>query len=274
MKFWLFSYTLLLAALLLLLHEWTRLPDGQLHLQLLDVGQGDAILITTPGNQRILIDGGPDLSVLERLGEELPFFSKRIDLLLLTHTDADHITGFPEVIKRYDIKRILITGVDAHTSLYRAFLAAADAEETEVIIANAAHDLDLGHGVILDVLWPRESLLGKEMEDPNNASIVAKLIWKDHHILLTGDAEKEVEEELLKLGVDLSSDILKVGHHGSRTSSSTGFLLAVAPEIALISAGRENKFGHPHQDVLHRLIDMGIEVRRTDVEGGVEVVFD
>lgn len=273
MKFWLTAYVLLFASLLLLAHEWVRLPDGKLHVELLDIGQGDGILITTPVGQRILVDGGPDLTLLERLGEELPFLDRGIDLMILTHSDADHVTSLPAVIERYKVKKILMTGVDAYSSRYRAFLDAIDKGDAEVILADSSNDIDLGDGLVLDVLWPIESMLGQNVEAPNNASIVAKLIWKDHEVLLTGDIEEEVERELLVHGVDVSSDILKVAHHGSKTSSSTGFLLAVNPDLALISVGKENNFGHPHQEILDRYENMGIKIKRTDKER-VEVVFN
>ena len=241
---------------------------------LLDVGQGDAMLITTPGNQRILIDGGPDLTVLERLGEELPFFDRTIDLLVLTHSDADHVTGFPEIMRRYDVKKVLMTGAAKDSPIYSAFLDELRASGTQIIIAESTHDIDLGAGVRLDILWPINSLLGAQVKKSNNASIVAKLTWKDHEILLTGDIEERVEEALLKAGLDLRADVLKVPHHGSKTSSSTGFLLAVQPKTALISVGQDNRFGHPRPEILARYEALGIPVRRTDEEGRVEVVFD
>lgn len=274
MKFWLFAYTLLAASAFLLAAEWQRLPDDKFHITLLDVGQGDAIIITTPSHQRILVDGGPDLLLLERLGEELPFFDRTIDLLVLTHQDSDHITAFPSLLERYDVDRILLTGTANLNSRYEAFLDAADRSGAEIIIAQADHDLDLGGGVILDVLWPVESIFGDKVKQTNNASIVAKLIYKDHEVLLTGDIEEKTEEELLKAGYDLHADILKVPHHGSKTSSSTGFLLAVAPDLALISVSRENTYGHPHPTVLARYEHLGIPVRRTDLEGGLEMNFE
>ncbi len=272
MKLWFFLYLCLVSCVLLLCHEWQRLPDQNLHLNVLDVGQGDSILITTPLNLRILVDGGPDLSLLERLGDELPFFDRRIDLLILTHSDSDHVTALPEVLRRYNVSRVLLSGTAPTASRYSAFLDAMAASGTEVIFADAEHDLDLGEGIVLDVLWPITSLLSEEMKKPNNASVVAKLTWNDHSLLLTGDIEKQVEQELLRHGTDLSADYLKVPHHGSKTSSSTGFLLAVDPDLALISVGRENTFGHPHPDVLSRYERLGIEVRRTDVEGGISLV--
>ncbi len=268
------AYLLLAAAAFLLFHEWERLPDGKLHVAVLDIGQGDGLLITTPGNQRIVIDGGPDLSLLERLGEELPFFGKTIHLLILSHSDADHVTAFPEILRRYNVQKVLLTGIARDTAIYSAFLDAVSETDAEVLLAEADGDIDLGEGVTLDILWPLQNMFGDEVKETNNTSIVAKLSWKDHEILLTGDIEEKVEEALLKEGIDLRSDILKVAHHGSRTSSSTGFLLAVAPELAVISVGSENTYGHPHPSVLGRFQALGIPVRRTDKEGTVEVVFD
>src|SRR3989338_11224984 len=143
MKFWLLSYTFLTASVFLLAHEWQRLPDDKLHIALLDIGQGDAILITTPNHQRILVDGGPDLSLLERLGEELSFFDRTIDLLILTHQDGDHITAFPALLDRYDIDRILLTGTANMNSRYEAFLDAADRSRADIIISQTDHNLHL-----------------------------------------------------------------------------------------------------------------------------------
>jgi len=270
---WLCAWAILLAAFLLLGHEWSRLPDGKLHLNVWDVGQGDAILITTPGYQRILVDGGPDLSVLERLGDDLPFFDRRIDLLVLSHTDADHVRSFPEILQRYDVQRVLMTGVARDTSTYEAFLVKLNEVDVPVILADADHDLDLGNGVVLDVLWPDRRLYGEEVKEPNDASIVAQLRYGDHEVLLTGDISDNVETALLKQGYDLRSDILKVPHHGSRTSSSTGFLLAVEPKLAVISVGRDNTYGHPHPHVTARYASLGIPLRSTAEEGSIKVRF-
>jgi competence protein ComEC len=286
MRLWISCYLLLFAVVALVAHEWTRIPDGKLHIAFLDIGQGDSVLITTPGNQRIIVDGGPNWSLLERLGEELPFFRRSIDLLILSHSDADHISALPEVLYRYDIKKILLTGIARDTAIYSAFLEAARESGAEILLAEAGNDLSLGEGVMLDILWPLGSLFGEEPKVPNNTSIVVKLTWKDHptsstsgglrgaSVLFTGDIEEEVEEALLKEGMDLRSDILKVAHHGSKTSSSTGFLLAVAPTLAVISVGAENTYGHPHPSVLTRLEMFGIPVRRTDEEGSIHLVLD
>ncbi len=281
---WFTAWSLLFASFFLWHHEWTRLPDGRLHVNVLDVGQGDAILITTPGYQRILVDGGPDLSVLERLGEKLSFFDRRIDLLVLSHTDSDHLRAFPEVLKRYDVQRVLLTGVARETSTYQAFLEALDNIDVPVVLADADHDLDLGGGLLLDVLWPSRRLYGENVKDPNDASIVAKLTYRsttggtrrsgDREVLLTGDISAKVETELLKQGYDLHSDILKIPHHGSRTSSSTGFLLAVDPELAVVSVGQDNTYGHPHPSVVARYASLGIPLRSTAEEGSIELTLE
>jgi len=273
MKFWFAAYALLVATFLLLAHEWQRLPDGKLRVVALDVGQGDSILITTPLHQRILVDGGPDMALLERLGEELPFFDRRIDLLILTHQDSDHITALPALLDRYNISHALLTGTANMNSRYAAFLDGIKQSGAAIIIADAEHDIDFGGGVLLDILWPIASLFGEEVQQVNNASVVAKLTYKDHGLLLTGDIEEKTEEELLKAGYDLRADVLKVPHHGSKTSSSTGFLLAVDPDLALISVGKENTYGHPHPSVLARYQKLGIPVRRTDQEGSIEIVL-
>lgn len=273
LRFWFTAYGLLLFSFFLLFHEWSLLPDGKFHVQFFDVAQGDSTLITTTENQRILIDGGPDLSLLERLGETLPFFDRRIDLLVLTHPEADHITAFPEVLRRYDVSRVLFTGVNHKSSHADAFLHALDESDAEMMLADAFHDLDLGDDAVLDILWPRESMLGRTVKKQNNESIVMKLTWRDQSILFTGDIEEKTEDALLKAGTDLTADILKVAHHGSKTSSSTGFLLAVAPRLAIISVGRENTYGHPHPSVLARYDRIGIPVKRTDTDGTMDIVL-
>lgn len=274
MRFWFPAYLCLGFILFLLASEWSKFPQDSLLLTMFDVGQGEAILVETPYHQKILIDGGPNLSLLEHLGDELSFFDRSIDLLVLTHTDVDHLTAFPELLKRYTVKNVLMTGVWKETARYKAFLDSVEASDTRIILARADHDIDLGYGVMLDVLWPLEELFGEEVKDPNDASIVAMLTYNNHKILLTGDIEESIEVALLKKGYDLTADILKVPHHGSKTSSSTGFLLAVAPELALISAGRENRHGHPHQEVVERYASFNIPIRGTYDETNVHLVLE
>lgn len=261
------------SCLLLALREISLLPDGKLRLYAFDVGQGDATLLVSPSGKHIIVDGGPDLTALEHLGTFMPFLDRTIELLVLTHPDKDHIVALPEVLRRYDVTHILMTGVVHNLGHYDAFLQAANDERTTVTIADPSQLIDLGDGLTLDVLWPPSWVAGTE-SNGNMTSVVLRASYGDHEVLLTGDAEAIAERGLLASRQPLQSDILKVGHHGSRTSTSTGFLLAVSPKVAIISAGRENRYGHPHAEVVKRLRDMDIEVHSTAEEGTVALEME
>lgn len=260
---------LILTGTLLCVREIALLPDGKLHLHVLDVGQGDAILIVTPSGKQILVDGGPDLSVLTHLSRLLPFFDRTIELLIVSHGDSDHITGLPALLDRYHIDAVLMADDFDPSNRYRAFRQKIFDSDTAVIKPNPAVDIDLGDGVILDVIWPKASWHGSR----NDRSIVARVLYKDHSILLAGDIEQEAEHAILAEGSDVQSDILKVPHHGSRTSSSTGFLIAVDPEFGIISAGRNNRFGHPHREVVDRYHSLNTDIHTTAEHGVLSFVF-
>jgi competence protein ComEC len=260
-------------AYFLVLSEFEKMPDDNLHIVMMDVGQGEAMLIRTPSNQHILIDGGPDYSILERLGEELSFFKRDIDLVILTHPDSDHSTGLSRVLDRYKVKNILMTGVVKDNPRYDSFLNEVYESGARVIFAQSNNDIDLGGGAMLDIIWPIENMFGYEDQNPNNTSIVAKLLWRSHEILFTGDIEKETEKKILMQPVDISANILKVPHHGSKTSSSTGFIVAVNPDLALVSAGKNNRFGHPAKEIVSRYQNLDTEVRSTSEEGRIELVL-
>ena len=246
-----------------------------------DVGQGDAIFIQTPhqglgGGHQILIDGGPDSAVLEKLGREMPFWDRTIDLIVLTHPEHDHIAGLLEVLKRYEVKNILWTGVVRDTAEFREWEKLTAEEEAEIIIAKSLLRIDLNNSSFsnsyIDVLYPFEDLSGQEIKRANNTSVVAKLVCGEKSFLLTGDIEKSVEKELLESGADIDSDVLKVAHHGSKTSSAEEFVEKVSPEIAVISAGKNNSYGHPHAETLATLSKYGINVLRTDELGDVKIL--
>lgn len=265
-----------LAGILLCVREFPKMPDGRTHVAVLDIGQGDSILVTTPTGKRMLVDGGRDLLPLNELSARLPFLDRRIDLLVLSHPDLDHVASFPEILRRYDVGGALITGVAGETPAYKEFLALLREKRIPVLIADPAKDIDFGDGVLLDVLWPPPALVGVHEEATNETSIVMRLIVVGDDgplsILFTGDMGEPEERQVLNAGADLQSDILKVGHHGSKGSSSTGFLLAVDPKLAVISVGRRNSYGHPHPIILERLKKIGIPVRATAWEGGIEFV--
>lgn len=235
----------------------------------LDIGQGDAILVTLENGVTMLIDGGPDSAVLDGIGRRLPYGDRSIDLVILTHPNLDHVAGLPEVLRRYDVRRVMLPLVDYPIARYREFLE--ELTERGIAVTPAIAGTRLAYGrATLTVLWPPEH--GAEAliaEDVNNASVVAVLETSRTRVLLTGDMEELVEREMLRRGIDVRAQILKVAHHGSMTSTSRGFLAAVHPEIALISAGRENRFGHPHPSVMERLQTAAIRVLRTDRIGTV-----
>jgi competence protein ComEC len=240
----------------------------------LDVGQGDAILIKTPDHQRILIDGGPSNAVVNKLGKNLPFFDKKIDLIILTHPHADHLDGLIEVLKRYEVKKILSTGVVHTTPDYLAWLEEIKNQNVPMEIAKAGQTLDFGGGIKMDIFYPTEDLVGKQVENLNDTSIVAKLIFGQTSFLFTGDAEMEMEEKLINGGADLKADVLKVAHHGSKNATSQNFLEKVQPKFAVISVGADNQFGHPNGMTVKRLENIGAEIFRTDEDGDIKIISD
>lgn len=272
LKVWimmLFVFSALLAC------AFYALPDFRPHIYFLDAGQGDAILVRTPNDRFVLIDGGPDDKVLTELSDVMPFFSRRIDLVILTHAHSDHINGLVSVLKRYDVPAVLITGAVAHGSYYDEFMDIIAGKNIRLFIAESGNDFDFGGGVFLDILYPVESIFAKKIENTNNASIVSKLVYGKSSALLTGDAENESEKEQLSTDFDLSADILKAGHHGSRTASSPAYLKSVNPEIAVIQCGAGNKFSHPHPETLTNLSGIGVQkIYRTDLNGRVRFSFD
>ena len=261
---------------------WELAGSGRLEVTFFDVGQGDSILIETPQNQQILIDGGPSGErVLEKLGKEMPFWDRTIDLIILTHPERDHMAGLLEVLKRYEVQNILWTGVVRDTAEYQEWEKLIGEEGANIYIAKAGLRITGGPTSLqiwgrsdLDVLYPFESLEGKEMKDSNDTSIIVKLIFGKISFLFTGDASQSVEKRLV-LGLakhNLDAEVLKVGHHGSKTSTSGEFVEAVSPDIAVISAGRNNSYGHPHREVLDNLA--GVNIFRTDLSGDIKIISD
>ena len=237
-----------------------------------DVGQGDAIFIETPERNQILIDGGPSSSILEKLGKEMPFWDRSIDLIILTHPERDHMAGLIEVLKKYKVENILWTGILRDTAEFQEWLKLIKEEKAQIFIAKAGQRVT-DQNIILDILYPFESLEGKEFKESNNTSIIGKLTFNKNSFLFTGDAYKSAEEKLIKRQSDISSNVLKVAHHGSKTSTSNKFLEEVSPEIGVISVG-ENKYGHPHQEVLERFKKYGIKILRTDLDGDIKIISD
>ena len=259
-------------ALLLFWLYW-RQPEN-LEVDFLDVGQGDAILIKAPAGQNILIDGGPDKAVLKRLAENLPWWDKQIDLMILTHPHDDHVSGLIDVIKRYQVKEILYSGVIHHSPNFLAWLELIKNKKIKLTIIDRPQTVKLSQNCQLDIIYPQESFLGQEVENLNNTSLTFKLIYGQTKFLFTGDLEQLAEEKILASAVNLQADVLKVGHHGSDTSSSQAFLDKIQPQLAVISVGKDNDFGFPSLRVIKRLERLGAQILRTDQAGTIKLVSD
>ncbi len=229
------------------------MPDDELQVSFLDVGQGEAILIQK-GNQQVLVDGGPTPQAIAlELGDRMPFWDRTIELVILTHPHTDHLTGLVEVLQRYEVEQVLYPDLDYDLPLYEEWLGLIEEKDIKNTIAQAGQEIDLGDGVIIKVLHPQTSLLAGTESDINNNSVVLRLSLGEVSFLLTGDIEREAEWKLIAQRADLASTVLKVGHSGSETSTTTEFLAAVCPQIAVISVGEDNPFGHPSDEVLYRL---------------------
>jgi competence protein ComEC len=254
-------------------------PDGRLHLTVLDIGQGDAILIETPDGTTALIDAGvdPDLT-LRRIGQALAFHEREIEVVILTHPHQDHLGGLGEVLRRYEVGLFVDGGRPLHGEPHHQVLTAAQREPgARVTAARAGEVIPLGHGAELEILFPAADDIARALPDGdiNNASVVALLRYGRFSALLTGDAEAPIEALLADRGRLGPVDVLKVGHHGSDSGTTDAFLAVVQPSVAVISAGLDNQYGHPHRSTLENLEQVpGLTVYRTDREGDVEVVTD
>ncbi|MDD3861830.1 MAG: ComEC/Rec2 family competence protein [Candidatus Gracilibacteria bacterium] len=250
-----------------------ELPDDKFHIYFFDVGQGDSILIKTPQNHKILIDGGPRDFVLERLGEVMPFLDKEIDFVVLTHTHADHLEGLVEVLKRFEVKAVLITGASSSDPTYKEFLKTISEKNIPIYFAERKNDFVFGE-VFFDVLYPFKSVIGENFENINNSSIGMNIMFEDIQILTLGDLERDKEAELLKRPLPHSVNIYKASHHGSKTSSSIDFLKKISPKEVVIQVGEGNKFKHPSPETIRNLHRANVEkIYRNDIEGTVKFVF-
>ncbi len=267
-----------------IVYELSR--PGQMEVIFFDIGQGDASLIKTPEGHKILIDGGPGPEILEKLAKEIPFWDKEIDLIILSHPHSDHLNGLIDVIEHYEVKFVLWTGVLAGGASFAKWEDLIT--DSEIIIARGGQRIK-GKTFYLDILYPFSSYEGKEVRDLNTTSIIARLVTRDGSFLFTGDAYASNEKELIEAEKScmegnlsfvfcrvmiLNSDVLKVGHHGSKTSTSEEFLEAVSPSIAVISSGKNNSYGHPHKETLEALMNYGITILRTDREEDIKIISE
>lgn len=250
------------------------LQSPRLHVAFLDIGQGDAIWIQAPNGRELLIDSGPDQSVLESIGKEKSFFDNTIDMVLATHSDKDHIGGFPYIFDRYQIPLVIESEISSPTIIDKTFTQRIISESSNRLLVRTGERivLDPRYGIVVDILFPDQNTTGWET---NEASVIIKITYGSTSFLLTGDSPSEVEQFLVKTyGEQLKSDVLKLGHHGSKTSSSAEFLETVQPSIAIVSAGLGNKYGHPHEEVIEKTEDVHAQILETAQLGTINCYSD
>jgi competence protein ComEC len=269
-----------LLALCAVLVWWLALRPAppRLIVTFLDVGQGDAIVVQTPSGQVMAIDAGRSTPE----GDEgrrtvIPFLRAqgihRLNGLLLTHPDDDHAGGAVSILEQIPVDRLFINGAPSDAPVYRRALETAQKRGAQTVALAQGQRLDFRDGVRAEVLNPPSDSLSDHRSE-NDHSLVLRLVYGETELLLTGDAESKAEEEMLRSRADLRADVLKLGHHGSRTATSESFLEAVRPQAAIVSAGPRNLYGHPHAETIQRLEARHIPLFRTDQNGAVTVTSD
>ena len=269
MKTWKYLFGVLALVALSLWLALLASPDKNLRLIACDVGQGDAILAIS-GKFQILTDGGPDNSVLTCLEKYLPFWDREIELVILTHPQLDHYRGLIEVFNRYKVDTFLTNDFSPSTQGLKALENAVGGGGARVVRPAVGTRLRLGM-IYLDILHPAKGIISKE---PNDISIVTVLRFGEFEALLTGDIGPKIIEKLLTENLIEPVDYIKIPHHGSRNGTTLELLEKSMPKLAVISVGKGNSYGHPHQEVLKMLESYGLRIFRTDKDGDVEVVTD
>lgn len=287
------SKYLILSLVLIVITVWIFVfesPDNKFHLIACDVGQGDAILATYKDIQ-ILVDGGPNNKVLDCLSKYVPFWDRKIEIVMLSHPQTDHYTGLIEVFKRYKVEYFLANALNSDAPAYEALKEEVKLKKIRVVNPMFGFGIRVGD-IRLDIVWPTLEFLSAEgadinsqgklgtfssKKDPNDFSIQAILSFGNFDAYLTGDIGPEEIPSVLATGIIKKAEYLKVPHHGSKNGLTKEYLDAINPKIAVISAGRNNIYGHPHKETLEMLkedLPAGRQVLRTDEEGNIEIVSD
>lgn len=242
-----------------------------LEVNFLDVGQGDAIFIQAKNGNQVLLDGGPSKSVLAQLSKVMPFYDRSIDVLMLSHPHADHLAGLVEVLNRYKVGLVVEPCFKEGDAEYKEWERLISEKKITRICAQKGGKICLEEDACFDVLLPIGKVEGRNIHD---AMLVARLTYGENSFLFAGDMQKNLESYLVGIESKLESDVLKIGHHGSDTSTSEIFLGYVSPKYAVISVGKDNKFGHPSEIILDRLNAFGVEFFRTDEIGLIKIKSD
>ena len=268
------AFVLCVGVVWLVIIGWQSRPSGGLEVTFLDVGQGDGVLIATPTGKQVLVDAGKPGKISRPLSSQLPFFDRSLDMVIGTHADSDHIGGTSKVLDRYRVSRVVLPDRPNDTPTYQAVIESAKKERrtgARIDTLSAGDVVSLGAGVYIVVVHPKN----KAPKNPNDSSLVFKLVYGDTSFLFTGDISKSIERVLAyRYGDFLSADVLKVAHHGADTSSSQAFLSAVSPKRAVIQAGTDNQYGHPDDPVLDRLNSVSASTTCTCEVGTVTLKSD
>ncbi|MBI1974443.1 MAG: MBL fold metallo-hydrolase [Candidatus Zambryskibacteria bacterium] len=251
---------------------YARQSGNLLSVYFLDIGQGDSILIDSPQHGRALVDGGRNRKVLAEIDKVLPFGDKRIDVVIATHPDADHIGGLPEVVSRYKVGLFMEPGVESDNTVDDELEKRVEEKNIPTLLARRGIVINFGDEAKLQILFPNQDVSNWET---NRASVVSKLTYGSISFLLTADSPMAIEDVLMNLDRKaLDADVLKAGHHGSRTSTAAAFAAAVSPQYAVISAGKNNSYGHPHKEVLDILKSVGAQIVSTIDMGTIKFQTD
>lgn len=262
----------LTTGLLLLINFLGSLPDGKLHIVFCSVGQGDSAYIIFPDGRDMLVDGGPNDSVLGCLGRHMPFWDRSIDIVVLTHPEKDHMQGLLSVIERYQVGYLVRSDIANTSEGFGKLLENINKLDIKQKMVTKGERVMVGHAM-LDVVWPTtDKVLGMSTENLNTGSVVFWLRYGTFDALFTGDASLRTSLPAGRQAVE-DVEVLKIPHHGSKTEFSKDYLNKLKPKLAVISVGK-NSFGHPTQEVLSTLADINAQVLRTDQEGDIEIVSD
>lgn len=241
--------------------------NGMLTFAMLNVGQGDALFIESPTGIQVLVDGGPGKALMREVSSVVPWYDRHIDMIVVTNPDKDHYEGFISLLQKYKIDKVLESGTNSLTDTYVVFEKEISDKKIQKIIALRGQKIDLGGGAYLEILFPDRDISGLS---PNDGSIVMKLVYGETSVMLQGDSTSRIEDYLTNLGTTtLSSTILKVGHHGSRTSSTEKYVSLVDPKWAVISSGVNNDYGHPHKETLETMEKLKISTYSTCNNGRI-----
>lgn len=280
---WSFIFLLVILNLVVWFGVWWGTPSRYLEVAFIDVGQGDAILITAPNRNQVLIDGGPDRSVIRALGEVMPFYDRTIDLVIASHPDLDHIGGLLEVFDRYEVLGFLEPDFEASTDAYQKLQTNVSLEGSSHLIAlpaqagQAGTIINLDGGISLEILEAKPATWGPRggKPDANYSSIIAKLTYASTTFLFMGDSPTKLNNQLLaRIPHRLRANVLKVSHHGAKSSNSLAVFKAIDPDIAVISAGEDNRYNHPSPETLTWLKQLKVKTLQTKDLGTIKLKSD